>query len=517
MLRMVAAVVCVIFLFSLVLIPFANADWIMFHTDPSHSGAGTSNPMLTPATSLPSGSSLAGTTSQVGFNLDTESCTFYADGYYYVFYDDGANYVYSSCASGSSSWSSPTVLGSDVNSYYSYSAVWNGFNIAYMREDSGQLGLYFREGTPDGSGSVTWLTDEQTVVSTSRSCLDPSIAFDTAGYPYITYSANGGNFEVIKSSLNNGTWATASGYPVTLETISGTMYPYGAIVPLTGGKMGVVWCVQYTAPSAQALYYSIYNGNVWSPLSSFTTNNPEVIGSYNLIPFCVDSSGDNMFVAFVDSSGNLRFNSYAYSSGWGTEATVVSGLANVTFPSISVAGSDLFLFYNGSPNNDAVSYIEYNGYSWDSAQTLFSDVSETLNPESLGVSGIYAMIGAFQHSDNSVVGLVYVAGSASPFDVEFTSLDISSPLPTPTPTPTPTTPTPTPTTPTPTPTTPTPTPTTPTPTPTTPTPTPAASPSLTAPEFPDQVLIITLVVSMTIASSVIIIVKKRLAWKTQRA
>ena len=45
---MVAAVVCIIFLFSVVLIPFANADWIMFRSDPSHSGAGTGNPALTP-------------------------------------------------------------------------------------------------------------------------------------------------------------------------------------------------------------------------------------------------------------------------------------------------------------------------------------------------------------------------------------------------------------------------------------------------------------------------------------
>ena len=47
-LRVGAAVVCIIFLFSLVLTPFANADWTMFQSDPSHSGAGTGNPVLTP-------------------------------------------------------------------------------------------------------------------------------------------------------------------------------------------------------------------------------------------------------------------------------------------------------------------------------------------------------------------------------------------------------------------------------------------------------------------------------------
>src|SRR5271169_4673688 len=42
------AAVCIIFLSSLVLIPFANADWTMFRSDPSHSGIGTGDPLLTP-------------------------------------------------------------------------------------------------------------------------------------------------------------------------------------------------------------------------------------------------------------------------------------------------------------------------------------------------------------------------------------------------------------------------------------------------------------------------------------
>ena len=41
--------ISILFLFSLVLIPFARADWIMFHADTTYSGAGTGNPVLTPA------------------------------------------------------------------------------------------------------------------------------------------------------------------------------------------------------------------------------------------------------------------------------------------------------------------------------------------------------------------------------------------------------------------------------------------------------------------------------------
>src|ERR1700690_1461590 len=45
-LLILVGVVCLLFLFSVVLIPFANADWIMFRSNPSHSGVGTGNTAL---------------------------------------------------------------------------------------------------------------------------------------------------------------------------------------------------------------------------------------------------------------------------------------------------------------------------------------------------------------------------------------------------------------------------------------------------------------------------------------
>jgi hypothetical protein len=41
-------VFCIIAVSSLVLIPFVSADWVMFRSDPSHSGAVTDNPALSP-------------------------------------------------------------------------------------------------------------------------------------------------------------------------------------------------------------------------------------------------------------------------------------------------------------------------------------------------------------------------------------------------------------------------------------------------------------------------------------
>ncbi len=42
------AIICIFLLSFLVAVPSAKADWLMFHGDPSHSGVGTGNPVLTP-------------------------------------------------------------------------------------------------------------------------------------------------------------------------------------------------------------------------------------------------------------------------------------------------------------------------------------------------------------------------------------------------------------------------------------------------------------------------------------
>ena len=39
---------CIVLVFSLILIPFVSADWAMFRGDPSHSGVGIGNPVITP-------------------------------------------------------------------------------------------------------------------------------------------------------------------------------------------------------------------------------------------------------------------------------------------------------------------------------------------------------------------------------------------------------------------------------------------------------------------------------------
>lgn len=86
---------------------------------------------------------------------------FYANGRFWVFYSDGNNLVYRTSTDGTT-WSSATTV--RATSYYGYYfSVW--FDGAYVHYTCarGYMGeaLFYRRGTPNADGTITWSTTEQ--------------------------------------------------------------------------------------------------------------------------------------------------------------------------------------------------------------------------------------------------------------------------------------------------------------------------------------------------------------------
>ncbi len=100
--KTVGAAVCIIFLSSFVLIPFVNADWTMFLSDPSHSGSGTGNPTLAPTQSW-----------KYGTGDEVSSSPAVVGGLVYVGSDDNNIYALNA-TDGAQLWSYKT--GNDVGS-----------------------------------------------------------------------------------------------------------------------------------------------------------------------------------------------------------------------------------------------------------------------------------------------------------------------------------------------------------------------------------------------------------------
>ena len=361
-----------------------------------------------------------GTTTENAFTLDNERYTFMANGRFWVFWDDGSNFVYSSSVDGQT-WGSPTtIVAGDLK--YSFSVYFNGANVFYVRTGSwpSRDGLYYRMGTPGSNGVVTWLATEQTIISPSYECLDPSIAADSGGYPWIVYSdgVSGSNaaLNVITSSTENGVWTTASAYPKQLST-SGA-FPYGTILPLANGQMYAVWCIQDVAGP---LHGSLYSGGVWGSTETVTSSNYAVLGTYELIPWSACSVGNNVYVVYINSANALRFAERIYGTGWAAETTLAAGLTTPTFPSITGCSGNLYVFYDGNPTVNTLYYMDYNGVSWG---VPVAWTTENLYPEETTVAGYYSsMISSFLDSSNGYIGLISVTGSSSPYTVDFNLLD----------------------------------------------------------------------------------------------
>lgn len=89
--------------------------------------------------------------------------TFYANGLFWVFYSDGSNLVYRTSSDGSS-WSAATTVrtGCDYGYYFSVWFDWTYVHYTCGRGRTGEA-LFYRRGTPDAEGTITWSTASEEV------------------------------------------------------------------------------------------------------------------------------------------------------------------------------------------------------------------------------------------------------------------------------------------------------------------------------------------------------------------
>jgi len=135
-------------------------------------------------------------------------------------------------------------------------AVW--FDGTYLHYVCGGAYLYYRRGTPNGDGTITWSAAEQEVSTTYGEIWWPTISVDSNGYVWIGY-ADGYSTPypfVIKSGNNDGTWGTTpSGFPYQL---SSTPMEVVVPIPLTGGKMFVLY-----HSNGDPVYGKRWTGSAW--------------------------------------------------------------------------------------------------------------------------------------------------------------------------------------------------------------------------------------------------------------
>jgi len=224
---------------------------------------------------------------------------------------------------------------------------------------------YYRRGEPQTDGSILWSGAE--VVAKAAIATDsyryPNIGVDENGYPFISYShVDSSIFRrpyVLRSSNNDGTWATAEQH--TLNITTGAYYT--SCIPLPNGNMLIFYTRYYTVDSLKA---QEWDGSSWTDR---------------------DPNGDSKFTALADNEGTIHLVYrhrdthkiyYMQLSGetWSDATEIASSDDGSSWPILTLDHDDtIWVFWE---ENDYIHYIhKLSDGSW-SEETIYEQTHGTI-------------------------------------------------------------------------------------------------------------------------------------------
>jgi hypothetical protein len=340
--------------------------------------------------------------------------SFYANGRYWVFwggyYSGGTNYMVYSTSTDGITWSSATTVRAAAYGYL-FSVWFDGTYLHYAYAAGGSI--YYRRGTPNSNGTITWSAVEQTVSTTYNSANYPMVSVDSNGYVWIGYQDYDGTYYypyVIKSGRNDGTWGTTPlGFPFQLSTTSSAYWKV-SVIPLTGGKMLAVYAYNSATVKAKA-----WTGYGWN--SEITTTSAIYSGSYH----SAVAQGNDVHLVFLKSTGfDILYVKYIYSSNsFGTETTLQAGATSSSAPVISIdaATNDLYVFWIGYPTARHIYYRKYTASTgqWETVVDWIIEMEALTGNDRLT---------CFYQAGGNTIGLLYITGTVNPYNVKFAYLSL---------------------------------------------------------------------------------------------
>jgi hypothetical protein len=222
-------------------------------------------------------------------------------------------------------------------------------HVAY----AGYMGVYYRKGVPNADGTITWVAPLQQIYVSfpgyeySNYCDDPTLCVDSEGCPWMAFYYNVvyQTPVVIKSSLNNGTWLMAPGFPII---IGGEKSP--GLPNLSSRGCGVlalnnkrVYALIYrawegapwgdsTMPS-DVVYGRLWDGSSWGSLEQVSHSHIELFDFHQL---SFVSFGDEVHLVFhKEGTGEIVYLKRTLTGGWSAEVTLGTVSDRMPTPQIS--------------------------------------------------------------------------------------------------------------------------------------------------------------------------------------
>lgn len=355
---------------------------------------------------------VATSTSLAATELNFQGRVFHANGFYWVFYFDGTSEGYKSSSSGSS-WSAETTITSSCVSASAVSSFFVSGTTVYMACNSSTDTFYVDTGTL-GSGTITWGTESAAITKIKTST--------GASYPVISTTLDSnGKWWVVTESYDGTDWyaetwscssscLTSTNWSNSNVVSMGTSSDWPVIVALTSGKVAVVW-------GDGALTVETFSGSAWS--SAVGTTATDYISAYGS---CV-AIGDTIECALADLTDKLVvYLSAAYNSNsptWSAE-TNLSGSLCTGEPDASIAtdgSSHLGVYFTCEGTSTYYTTSANSGSTWSSVTTDSNGGETTASYVSVSPST----------DSNGDMQAIWTSGSASPYNVRFSDVNVFNP------------------------------------------------------------------------------------------
>jgi len=252
-------------------------------------------------------------------------------------------------------------------------------HFAYAEDYVPNYPVYYRKGTLQPNGTVTWDAAAQTAVIANATYghYDMAMVIDSLSQPWVIYhdlksDSSIGYPMVTRSTSTDGTWTTdtANGFPYSLypESPAGdTVQNHYAttIQTLSGGR---TYCIYGNKVAAQVMHGKMWTeGSGWGAQETVSTT---TILSEIAVCSAADSS-DNIHIVYVTGSSAPYTIKYANrTTSWNAESDFATDAAATTAPTISASGISIYVKWF-EQNSRLVSKI-YNGTTW-SGETMLDN------------------------------------------------------------------------------------------------------------------------------------------------
>ena len=237
----------------------------------------------------------------------------------------------------------------------------------------------------------------------------PNIAVDSAGYPWIgfmRYNGIGYYPYIAKGNANNGTWTFRLGSYRKLSTTTGLLAWRVTPIPLTVGKLRVMY-----HRTAEVL------SDLWDG-SSWTTQNPPAITLATADGLSGINEGDNTLIGVLEATTfNIKVIKHTYGVGWDAAYTTLqSSTTSTSTPILSWEATGIFkVFWAGSPTAEHIYYKTVINMVPSTDPADWIDESPPIGQDLTGndrITGFYKAYG-------NCIGLLYMTKTASPYNIRY--------------------------------------------------------------------------------------------------